>query len=223
LIIIISTVVTYASFSTNQVTEVAQAVEIKQTIDFQKTTEKFDVVAIANVNNKFNITVTNRGADSVHLTRLWVENTTDSLWPAAKYDLDIAIPSGGFVTNIGQNLGLTALNTQSYLMKLVTERGNTQKMFVNSDGGESVYLSLSATPTIVPTTFSTSVVLEVINTGSNKLINLQPEMDSVVTSCTLLCSATLVSGPTPTNFDSLDPGNIAIFEFRSCRISPLFT
>jgi len=197
----------------NQVSELAQAVEIKQTIDHQKTTEIFDVTTISNVNNQFNITATNRGSDSVHLTRLWVENTTDNSWPASKYDLDIAIPSGGSVTNIGQNLGLTALDTQSYLMKLVTERGNTQKMFIDSVGSGSVYLSLRATPTIVPTTFSATVVLEIINTGSNKLINLQPEMDSVVTACTLLCSATLVSGPTPANFNSLDPGNIAIFEW----------
>jgi len=82
-----------------QVTEIAQAVETKQTIDLQKTTEIFDVTTIANVNNQFNITVTNRGDDIVHLTRLWVENTTDNLWPASKYDLDIAIPSGGSVTN----------------------------------------------------------------------------------------------------------------------------
>jgi len=197
----------------NQVIEAAQTVEAKQAIDLQKTIEKFDVVSITNNNNQFNITVTNRGDIPVHLTRLWVENTTDNLWSASKYDLDIAIPSGGSVTNIGQNLGLTALDSQSYLMKLVTERGNTQKIFLDSVSADSLYLSLSATPTIVPTTFSATLVLKIINTGSNTLINLQPEMDSVITLCTLLCSATIVSGPTPANFDSLEPGNIAIFEW----------
>ena len=208
-----ATAITYTSSTMDQITRAAETVEIKQIIDFQKTTEEFDVVTIANDNNQFNMTVTNRGDIPVHLTRLWVKNTTDSSWPASKYDLDIAIPSGGSVTNIGQNIGLTALNTQSYMMKLVTERGNTQKMFLNSVGNESIYLSLSATPTIVPTTFSTTLVLEVINTGTNNLINLQPEMDSVLTSCTISCSATLSSGPTPANFDTLGPGDIAIFEW----------
>jgi len=159
----------------NKITEVAQTVEIKQTIDLQKTTEKFDVVTIANVNNKFNMTVTNRGDIPVHLTRLWVENTTDNSWPVSKYDLDIAIPYGGSVTNIGQNLALTAKDTQSYQIKFVTERGNTQKMFVNSVAADSIYLSLSVTPTIVPTTFSTTILLEVINTGSNQLHQLMKQ------------------------------------------------
>jgi len=197
----------------NQITEVAQTVEIKQTIDFQKTTEEFDVVKIRTDNNQFNMTVKNSGDIPVHLTRLWVENTTDSSWPVSKYDLDIAIPSGGSVKNIGQNLGLTALNTQSYQMKVVTERGNTQSMFINSVGSESLYLNLRVTPTIIPTSFSSTVVLEVINTGTENLLNLQPEMDSVVTSCTVSCSATLVSGPTPATFDTLESGNIAIFEW----------
>jgi len=197
----------------DKISEVAQTVEIKQTIDLQKTTEKFDVITIANINNQFNMTVTNNGEIPIHLTRLWIENTTDNSWPISKYDLDITIPSRGYVTNVGQNLGLTALDSQSYIIKLVTERGKTQKIFLDSVSADSLYLSLSAIPTIVPTTFSTTLVLEVINTGTNKLINLQPEMDSVVTSCTATCSATIVSGPTPTNFDSLDPGDIAIFEW----------
>jgi len=197
----------------NQITETAQTIEIKQTIDFQKTAEKFDVVTIGKVNNQFNMTVTNRGDIPVHLTRLWVENTTDSSWPVSKYDLDIAIPSGGSAKNIGQNIGLTALDTQSYVMKLVTERGNTQKIFVNSVGTESIYLSLNASPIEVPTAFSTTLTLEVINTGTNKLINLQPYMDAPVQNCVESCADTLTSGPTPAQFDSLDPGDIAIFRW----------
>jgi len=197
----------------NQITQVAQTVEIKQTIDFQKTTEEFDVVTLGKVNNQFNMTVTNTGDIPVHLTRLWVENTTDSSWPVSKYDLDIAIPSGGSAKNIGQNIGLTALDTQSYVMKLVTERGNTQKVFVNSVGTESIYLSLIASPIVIPTAFSTTLALEVINTGTNKLINLQPYMDIPVQNCVGSCSYTLTSGPIPAQFDSLDPGDIAIFRW----------
>jgi len=196
-----------------QITQAAEIVEIKQTSNFQKATEEFDVLSIGNVNNKFNMTVTNSGDLPVHLTRLWVENTTDSTWPISKYDLDYTIPSGGSVKNIGQNIGLTALDSQSYLLKLVSERGNTEKMFLNSVGDDSLYVNLRATPTLIATGFSATLVLEVINTGTNKLLNLQAEMVSAVTNCTVSCSSTYVSGPTPASFASLAPGDIAIFEW----------
>jgi len=197
----------------NQITQAAQTVEIKQTIDFEKTTEEFQVAKIRNDNNQFNMTITNSGDIPVHLTRLWVENTTDSSWPTSKFDLNVAIASGGSVINIGQGLGLTILDTQSYKIKLVTERGNTQQIFVNSVGSESLYLNLRATPTLIPTGFSSKISLEVINTGTETLLNLQPELDSVIPTCNTTCSANLISGPTPTIFDSLEPGNIAIFEW----------
>jgi hypothetical protein len=85
-------------------------------------------------------------------------------------------------------------------------------MFINSVGEESLYLNLRATPTIVSTGFSTTLVLEVINTGTNKLVNLQAEMDSVVKNCGT-CSYDLVSDVSPTSFASLDPGDIATFEW----------
>jgi len=131
IIIIISTAITYSALSMEQITQAAETVEIKQTTNFEKVTEEFEVVSIGTVNEQFNMTVTNSGDIPVHLTRLWVENTTDSTWPISKYDLDVSIPSGGSVKNIGQNIGLTALDSQSYQMKLVSERGNIEKMFLN--------------------------------------------------------------------------------------------
>ena len=116
-----------------QITQAAETVEIKQTTNFEKVTEEFEVVSIGTVNEQFNMTVTNSGDIPVHLTRLWVENTTDSTWPISKYDLDVSIPSGGSVKNIGQNIGLSALDSQSYQMKLVSERGNTEIAAVGAD------------------------------------------------------------------------------------------
>ncbi|KKK50559.1 hypothetical protein LCGC14_3123800, partial [marine sediment metagenome] len=61
--------------------------------------------------------------------------------------------------------------------------------------------------------FTTTLILEVINTGTSKLLNLQAEMDSVVTSCGATCSSNPVSGPDPTTFSSLNPGDVATFEW----------
>jgi hypothetical protein len=55
--------------------------------------------------------------------------------------------------------------------------------------------------------------LEVINTGSDKLYNLQANLDAPVENCNSSCSSEKVSGPTPTSFESLDPGDIATFEW----------
>ena len=213
IVIIISTAIAYSALSMEQISQVAETVEIKQTSDFQKATEEFKVVKIETVDSQFNMTVTNSGDIPVQLTRLWVENTTDSTWPIAKYDLNELISPGYSATNIGQNIGLTALNTQSYEMKLVTERGNTEKMLLNSVGNDSLYLNLRATPTIISTGFSTTLILEVINTGTNNLLNLQAEMDSALPNCSTECFANKVTGPLPLSFDSLDPGDIATFEW----------
>jgi len=213
IMLIFTTAITYTIFSMDHVTQATENVEIRQTLDFQKTTEEFEVTKVETVGGQFSMTVINSGEIPIHLTRLWVENTTDSTWPIAKYDLDVAIFPGNSATNIGQSIGLTALDTQSYEMKLVSERGNTEKISLNSVNNNSVYLNLRATPTVIPTGFSTTLVLDVINTGSNKLLNLQAEMDPPVTSCSGECIATGNLVPSPTSFDSLDPGDIATFEW----------
>jgi len=144
---------------------------------------------------------------------LWVENTTDSAWPSSKFDINTAVAPGATITNVGQNIDLTVLSTQSYITKLVTERGSSQKLFLNSVGEESLYLKLHAAPTVVARGFTTTLILEVINIGTSQLLNLQAEMDSVVTSCGATCSYVQVSGPDPATFSSLNPGDVATFEW----------
>lgn len=197
----------------NQITELAETIGAKQVEDFQQTTEKFEIVKVRNDNNKFNMTVTNTGDIPVHLTRFWIENTTDSSWPVSKFDLDIAIGPGDSIKNIGQNLDLTALDTQSYYAQLVSERGNQQQMFLNSVGDSSLFLRLTATPAVMPTTFSTTVTLEVINTGTQQLLNLQPTMKLVSTPVCNSCVFVEEQSAVPSSFDSLNPGDVALFEW----------
>lgn len=213
MLIIMTTAITYTTFSMNQVTQLAESVETKQVTDFERTAEKFEVVKVRTDNNQFNMTVKNTGSAPVHLTRLWVENSTDSDWPISKYDLDISIPPGGSVKNIGQNIGLTALDTQSYQTQLITERGNSKEMFLNSVGDSSLFMRLTATPSVMPTTFHSTITLEIINTGTTQLLNLQPDMISVVPSTCTGCVYVEEQDAIPSSFDSLSPGDTAIFEW----------
>lgn len=213
MIIVITTAITYTSFSMNQMSQLSETIGIKQTTDYERTTEEFKIVKVRTDNNQFNMTIKNTGDTPVHLTRLWVENTTDSSWPISRYDLDISVPVGGTVQNIGQNIGLTAIDSQSYAAQLVTSRGNAQQMFLNAVGDSTVYLRLTATPSVLPETFSSNVALEVINTGTTQLLNLQPNMISVVKTCLSECDYVEEQAAIPTSFDSLAPGDTAVFEW----------
>ena len=126
----------------------AQSIGTKQTIDYERQTEEFEVVKVGTVNNKFNFTLQNTGNIPLNVTRLWVTNTTDTTWPVSRFDLNTVIAPGATATNVTQNIDLISLNTQSYYMKLVTERGNSQKLFLNSVG-EPLYLKLHAAPTVM--------------------------------------------------------------------------
>lgn len=215
MMIMMSTSITYTAVSMNQVAELAETVADKQVTDYEQFTEEYEVVTISIADNQFNMTVKNTGDIPVHLNRLWVENTTSgSTWLPGKFELDLDVGSGQTVTNIGQNIGLTALDTQSYMMSLISDRGNAENIFLNSVGEESLYLQLHAFPTTISDGFTSVLILEVVNNGTTKLLNLQPNtMPSPSTSCTGSCSVTEVSGPIPSSYPSLDPGNTVQFEW----------
>ena len=214
MLIVISTAITYTSYSMNQITQLAETIGVQQQIREDKTNESFDVVSVNIVNGQFNMTVKNTGDVPVHLTRFWIENTTDSSWPVSKFDIDFALAPGDTVKNIGQGVGLTALTTQSYHSQIISERGNQKEMFLNTVGDSSIYTRVSATPAVMPTGFQTTVTLEVINTGTTQLLNLQPEMVSVSTPTCIAClPPVLEGGPLPSSFDSLSPGDNAFFQW----------
>lgn len=215
MLIVITTAITYTAYSMNQITLLTETIGVQQEIRADKNNESFDVVSVNIVNDQFNMTVKNTGDVPVHLTRFWIENTTDSSWPVSKYDIDFALAPGAIVKNIGQGVGLTALATQSYHAQIISERGNQKEMFLNTVGDSSIYTRVSATPAVMPTGFTTTVTLEVINTGTTQLLNLQPEMVSVSTPTCISCLPPfLEAGPFPTSFGSLAPGDNAFFEWE---------
>ena len=212
MLIVISTAITYTVINTNQITQLAETVQIKQTSDVEKISEEFQIDTMSVDDNQFNMTLTNTGNVPVHITRLWVENTTDSTWPLAKFELNYLLAPGNTTRNIGQDIGLAALDSQSYLLKFVTDRGNTERAFINSVGdADSVFVNLRASPTTVSDTFTTTLVLEVINIGTKQLLNLQPDIAVVPSSPT--CTPLDVTSDPIVPFDSLAPGNIATFEW----------
>ena len=207
-IIAIITAIGYVTYSMNLLEKFNQSVLVRTEESIDRGKEEFDIVRANVVNDKLNITVQNSASLPVHLTRLWIENTTvsDSVF---KYDIDEVVSSGRTVTDIGQNIAFNVDNADSYHIKLVTERGNSQQFTINSASSAPLNIQLLALPPTVSSGFTTGLVMVVTNNGSGTVTNLAPQTpfkSSGLATCTL--------GPvSPPSYDTLPPGGTAVFKW----------
>jgi hypothetical protein len=208
-IIALATTITYITYSMNLLEKFNQTIFMKTTDAIDRGNEKFEVTKVSIVNNKFNVTVQNTGNIPVHITRLWAENRT-TVGSIFKYDIDVAVSPGSTITDIGQNIQLTALTTKAYHIKLVTERGNTQEFSVNSANSQPLYLQLFALPETVSTGFTTTLLLAVTNNMSDNgvLTNLKP----VITVSSINGGTATTTSPDPPAYPVLQKGDTAYFQ-----------
>ena len=207
-IIAIITAIGYVTYSLNLLEKFNQTVLVRTEESIDRGKEEFDIVKANLVNDKLNITVQNSASLPVHLTRLWVENMTVSN-SVFKYDIDEVVSSGRIVSNIGQNIAFNVDSADSYHIKLVTERGNSQQITLNSVSSAPLNIQLLAIPPTVPSGFKTQLVMTVTNNGSGTLTNLVPVLNPVG-SPTATCTPDPVS---PSSYDTLAPGSTAIFSW----------
>ncbi len=215
-VIIFSSSIAYVAYSMDLIDTLSKSVGVKQSLEIDRANEEFEITKVQLVNNKFNITVQNIGNIPINITRLWTENVTATDW-VSKHDINKIVTPGVTTTNIGQNIALTALDTVGYDMKLVTERGTVNTFSINSVNQAPLDLKFHALPDLVPTGFTTILLLTVRNDlpNSNLLLNLEPNDLGVSSVCeqSLLCSESKVSGPFPTSIDILRPGDIGTFKW----------
>jgi len=117
--------------------------------------ESFDISKLTIENNKINLDIHNSGDIPISITRLWIENVTgvDQVY---RFDLNSAVTTGNTAKNILQNLSFNASDTETYKMKLVTDRGTTKEFVVNSST-DPLHLQLFALPEEVPTNFKSTI------------------------------------------------------------------
>lgn len=215
-IIALATTIGYVTYSMNVLSNFNQATLTKNQEDVDASNEKLQVVKASIINGKFNITVQNVGNTPINITRLWVENKTTTNW-VHKYDMNTQVYPGQTTTNIGQNLALYARDTYAYNMKFVSERGNSLDFMMNSATQAPLYVQTHTIPETVSTEFDTVVLMSVTNNATNAatILNLTPTSTPTVdtSSCTPDCTATYVSGPIPTSYPSLKPGETATFKW----------
>lgn len=210
-IIAASSTVAYVSYSMNVIDDFSQAVIIKESVDEARNSESFEISDAIITNNKFDLTVQNKGQLPIKLTKLWIENTTDSSWIPSKFDLDQNISPSNSVGGIGQTISLSAVDTQAYKISLVTDRGNTETYFFNSVPDQNISINLHAAPENIANGFSTTLFMTVTNDLPNDitLLNITPEMLSQSGSASATCDAS----STPSSYPSLKKGESVIFKW----------
>lgn len=216
-IIAMTVAISYISFSIETIDQFAQTVMVKSSLNEDRENEDFHVTKATIDGNKFNVTVQNTGNIPITLTRLYIENTTTTATNTnpGKYDLttnNVVVP-GETQYNIGQSLSISpGDNGASYKMTLTTNRGNEKLFSMNSAGDESLYLQLHAMPLNLPSEFSTTLIMEVVNdlTREESLLSLTPKMTISKPGSTQVSS---VFGPFPAKVDSLEAGDTVLFKW----------
>ena len=211
-IIALTSTVTYVSYSMGILDNYNQSVLTKnqQLSDVNK--EKFQISSVTVPNSKLNITVTNTGSVPINFTKIWIQNTTTTDWVRSYAPTNNFVVPGAVLTKIGQTIPVYINSANSYNVKLVTSRGNTQQFTVNSVGATPLNIQLLAFPTTVPSGFKSELVMVVINNSTSTLVNVSPNNPTLTINNVSNDSPTCISsGLTPTQYTTISPGTTAIF------------
>jgi len=125
-VVALSSAAAYLSYSMSSLDDFAQSIIVKDAQNIDRLKEDIEITTVTLTDtNKFDITVLNKGLVPTKLVRLWVTDQSSNPITHQKENLDVLINSGEQEQNIATNLGITANPTDSYIVKVVTERGNT--------------------------------------------------------------------------------------------------
>ena len=192
----------------------------RNVLETERNAEKIEVRDVKIENEKFNMTIANTGNLPVHMVRLWVTNTTDTNGWHQQYDTDEII-NPGEVTYIGSSPPLdqlVALNSSSYKINIVTERGNSNIFQILSPKDKAQKMSLIGTPRSIPTNQNVTLLFGVKNnlTDGSMVQTIEPSISWTITEApvgTETVTVTLVEGPTPVTEESLILGETVFFEY----------
>ncbi|MDH3677785.1 MAG: LamG domain-containing protein, partial [Nitrosopumilus sp.] len=212
-LIVIITAASYLTYSMNLFENFSENVFAADQERENRKKESFDISKLTIENNKINLDIHNSGDIPISFTRIWIENVTgvDQVY---RFDLNNTVTTGTTAKNILQFLPFIALETQSYKMKLVTDRGTTKEFSVNASTNP-LHLQLFALPEEIPTNFKSTILLSVTNNSTQNTIytNIQPILNVIP-----LGAIAEFEGSMPEPHPVLEKGETAIFEW-SYRIS----
>ncbi|MDE1841772.1 MAG: hypothetical protein KGI09_07810 [Thaumarchaeota archaeon] len=208
-IIALTTTITYISYSMGILNNYNQSVltQNQQLTDVDK--EKFQISSVTVPNGKLNVTIANTGSLPIQFTKLWIQNTSATDWVNSYVPTNSFVSPGGVLTNVGQNIPVSINPANSYNVKMVTSRGNTQQFMVNSANIAPLNIQLLAVPNNVDVGFNSSLIMVVTNNGSSILTNIAPTTPTQ----TAGIAGCQLGKVTPSTYPTLQPGSTAIFKW----------
>jgi len=212
-VLVMGSTIGYVTYSMDVIDDLAYQVDVKQDTNLNRQNEEFKITDVKVDGIEFNLTVTNTGNIPINITNMWAKNMTDPLWNQTKYQLNQLISPGQSVANIGQGTGLVAMDSESYSLRLVTDRGNAVTTHLLSATDQPLQMTLFTSPSSPSSKQNITLLYTVKNNlTSGKIVqSITPQMDPPTT--TGAATADLKSGPTPASVDSLSPGEMAFFEW----------
>jgi len=173
--------------------------------------EKFELVSVDITGTTLDAVIKNNGQIPLKITTLYLDRqgVNDVV---NKTVIDVTIAPGKSFNFLDEGINVVVDPTAGYSMKLVSSRGETQTFYLNSPNQEVLNIQFDAIPDIIPSEFTTTLLMTVVNNMSNNnpLVNLTPNDPGFVCDIT---TCTKISGPTPTSYGSLDSGDTAVFRW----------
>ena len=211
-VLVMASAIGYVSYSLNLIDDLARQVDVKQDTTSNRQNEEFKISHIRVDNNEFNLTVTNTGNIPINITRMWAKNTTDSSWNQTKYQLNQLVTPGQSVTNVGQGTGLVVVNSSSYLIKMVTSRGNSLNTQLLSASDQPLEMALFTAPSSPLSKQNVTLLYSVKNnlTEGKIIRSVVPDFRPPVT--TGSATAVLQGSVSPSSVEGLKSGQTAFFE-----------
>ena len=214
LVIVLSSTIGYFTYGIDLIERLQDELAMKGIESFDQLRENFKITNIRIDEGKFNLTIQNTGELPINFTRLWVNNVTDNSWPLQNFTVNKISSPGQVLNNVGQNLNLYALESQSYTLRLITERGTMVNVQVSSPQDNALEMNLFSSPRSIITVQNVTIWYGVTNNLSDgsilQLITPQIEDPPDTTGS---ASATYIEGPIPTTKQSLTYGDTAFFKW----------
>jgi len=198
--------------------KIGQVITERSTADAQQGKEAIELRDGKIDNDKFNMTMANTGDLPVKLVRMWVTNTSATAGWHKNYTLNEIVNPGDFLTKLGQNLALTAKNSSSYAINIITERGSSTGFKIVSPRDNALKLGLYAAPLSIPTGQNVTVLFGVSNnlTDGSIVQSIKPQISWAATEfpgSPTAAIATLIQGPTPAAEPSLTLAETVFFKY----------
>ena len=217
LVAVVMGTLSYVSYTLDVMGNFSEQMAVEEVRQLAKQEESYQIETIdVLTGDKLGGSIKNSGDIPVKITTLYVdEQGVDDV--VQKYTLDASIAPGQTV-DIQSLADIDIDPTKGYNMKVVSSRGAVDTFHVNSVSDQNVYMTLTASPTIIPSTFTTTLHYTIVNnmTNGNYLYNVTPSMNdtgTILMEASSGISTNYVSGPEPASYDSLGPGEVAIFTY----------